>query len=96
MGPSFRSGGFSVLGPTKPIMLREVANEQQLSQNPLFSRKNPHIGHWNEVCKASMTATEDNERSSEPAEVVEFDGILLDMDGTIIDSTDAIVKYWQL
>ena len=43
-----------------------------------------------------MIATEVMEHPSKPAEVVEFDGILLDMDGTIVDSTDAIVKYWQL
>lgn len=24
-----------------------------------------------------------------------FAGILLDLDGTIVDSTDAIVKHWQ-
>ena len=29
-------------------------------------------------------------------ETVPVDGILFDMDGTIIDSTDAIVKYWHL
>lgn len=32
---------------------------------------------------------------SAPAEVVEFSALLFDMDGTIIDSTPAIVKYWQ-
>ncbi|KAF4307208.1 hypothetical protein GTA08_BOTSDO05059 [Botryosphaeria dothidea] len=31
---------------------------------------------------------------SAPPEVHQFAGILLDMDGTIIDSTDAIVKHW--
>ena len=25
---------------------------------------------------------------------VTFDGFLFDMDGTIIDSTDAVVKHW--
>jgi len=28
------------------------------------------------------------------AEVFAFAGILFDMDGTIVDSTDAIVKHW--
>ncbi|MCJ1401127.1 hypothetical protein MMC11_004339 [Xylographa trunciseda] len=30
-----------------------------------------------------------------PAEIHSFAGILLDMDGTLIDSTEAIVKHWQ-
>lgn len=30
-----------------------------------------------------------------PAEVHDFAALLFDMDGTIIDSTDAIVKYWH-
>ncbi|KAJ5301871.1 hypothetical protein PENANT_c002G02505 [Penicillium antarcticum] len=32
---------------------------------------------------------------SAPAQVQEFDGVLSDFDGTIIDSTDAIVKHWH-
>jgi Predicted phosphatase/phosphohexomutase len=32
---------------------------------------------------------------SAPAETVVFDGLLFDMDGTIIDSTDAVVKHWE-
>jgi len=32
---------------------------------------------------------------SAPAEIVNFAALLFDMDGTIIDSTPAIVKYWQ-
>jgi glycerol 3-phosphatase-1 len=31
---------------------------------------------------------------SAPPETVTFDGLLFDMDGTIIDSTDAVVKHW--
>jgi len=30
-----------------------------------------------------------------PPEQVAFDGLLFDMDGTIIDSTDAVVKHWS-
>lgn len=30
-----------------------------------------------------------------PAETIECAGILFDMDGTIIDSTQAIIKHWQ-
>lgn len=30
-----------------------------------------------------------------PPEQVTFDGLLFDMDGTIIDSTDAVVKHWH-
>ena len=29
-------------------------------------------------------------------ERVNFDGLLFDLDGTIIDSTDAIIKHWHL
>jgi glycerol 3-phosphatase-1 len=32
---------------------------------------------------------------SAPAETVTFDGLLFDMDGTIIDSTNAVVKHWE-
>lgn len=30
-----------------------------------------------------------------PKQEVTFDGFLFDMDGTIIDSTDAVVKHWE-
>ena len=30
-----------------------------------------------------------------PTEVHSFAAVLVDMDGTIIDSTDAITKHWQ-
>lgn len=30
-----------------------------------------------------------------PPQEVSFDGFLFDMDGTIIDSTEAVVKHWQ-
>ncbi|KAK0618544.1 HAD-like protein [Bombardia bombarda] len=30
-----------------------------------------------------------------PPELVTFDGLLFDMDGTIIDSTNAVVKHWE-
>ncbi|KAJ4295866.1 DL-glycerol-3-phosphatase [Collariella sp. IMI 366227] len=30
-----------------------------------------------------------------PPETVTFDGLLFDMDGTIIDSTNAVVKHWE-
>ena len=33
---------------------------------------------------------------TQPTDIVPFGGMLFDMDGTLIDSTDAIVKYWQL
>lgn len=41
-----------------------------------------------------MPHHEDNNFSA-AAEVVELSALLFDMDGTIIDSTPAIVKYWQ-
>jgi glycerol 3-phosphatase-1 len=30
-----------------------------------------------------------------PPQLVTFDGLLFDMDGTIIDSTDAVEKHWH-
>ena len=30
-----------------------------------------------------------------PAQIYSFAGLLFDMDGTIVDSTDAIVKHWH-
>lgn len=41
-----------------------------------------------------MPHHEDNDFSA-PAEVHDFAALLFDMDGTIIDSTDAIVKHWH-
>lgn len=41
-----------------------------------------------------MPHHEDNNFSA-PAEVVDFSALLFDMDGTIIDSTPAIVKHWH-
>ena len=32
---------------------------------------------------------------SAPPEQATFDGFLFDMDGTIIDSTEAVVKHWN-
>jgi glycerol-1-phosphatase len=32
---------------------------------------------------------------SAPPLQVSFDGFLFDMDGTIIDSTEAVVKHWH-
>lgn len=32
---------------------------------------------------------------SVPAEMHDFSGLLFDMDGTIIDSTPAIIKHWH-
>ena len=43
---------------------------------------------------AIMPHHEDNNFSA-PPEQHEFSALLFDMDGTIIDSTDAIVKYWR-
>ncbi len=45
-------------------------------------------------------ATFDSEQAPEmgftaPPVRVTFEGFLFDMDGTIIDSTDAVVKHWQ-
>ena len=41
-----------------------------------------------------MPHHEDNNFSA-AAEVADFSALLFDMDGTIIESTPAIVKYWQ-
>ena len=30
-----------------------------------------------------------------PSQSIKFDGLLFDMDGTIIDSTAAVVKHWH-
>lgn len=38
---------------------------------------------------------QDANNFSAPAEELDFTALLFDMDGTIIDSTPAIVKYWH-
>ena len=32
---------------------------------------------------------------SAPEQIIEVQGVLTDFDGTIIDSTDAIIKHWH-
>lgn len=36
-----------------------------------------------------------SENYNAPPETVKFSGLLFDMDGTIIESTAAIVKHWH-
>lgn len=38
---------------------------------------------------------EDEDNFTALAEEHEFNALLFDMDGTIIDSTDAVIKYWH-
>ena len=42
-----------------------------------------------------MQLLEETQAFTGPPEIYKFAGILLDMDGTIVDSTDAIVKHWH-
>ena len=42
-----------------------------------------------------MQLLEETPAFTGPPEIYKFAGILLDMDGTIVDSTDAIVKHWH-
>jgi hypothetical protein len=59
-----------------------------------FSLKNNHLNLklLTSAKTASMGSLPDY---SLPAEQVSFSGFLFDMDGTIIDSTPAIVKHWH-
>lgn len=42
-----------------------------------------------------MPSIDDGPAFTSPAETHYFEGLLFDMDGTIIDSTNAIVKHWH-
>lgn len=42
-----------------------------------------------------MRVLDEKPTFTEKAQIVSFDGFLFDMDGTIVDSTDAIVKHWH-
>jgi len=42
-----------------------------------------------------MASFENAEMLRSPSETYTFHGLLFDMDGTIVDSTDAIVKHWH-
>ena len=42
-----------------------------------------------------MGSIEQTPSFSAPPEAITFDGLLFDMDGTIIDSTNAVVKHWE-
>lgn len=48
-----------------------------------------------DACAAIMLPGPDQTAFRAPLERHEFKGILLDLDGTIIDSTAAIVKHWH-
>lgn len=41
------------------------------------------------------TTADINPSFTAPPQQVAFDGFLFDMDGTIIDSTEAVVKHWH-
>jgi len=43
----------------------------------------------------TMTSSLDSANFSAPPHILEVEGVLTDFDGTIIDSTDAIVKHWH-
>jgi hypothetical protein len=45
--------------------------------------------------KESMGSSTNNEPFSAPPVQADFDGILFDMDGTLVDSTSAVVKHWH-
>ena len=42
-----------------------------------------------------MPLLEESPAFTGPPEIHTFAGVLFDMDGTIVDSTDAIVKHWH-
>ncbi|KAK4168624.1 HAD-like domain-containing protein [Cladorrhinum sp. PSN259] len=42
-----------------------------------------------------MGSIETNYSFTAPSQTVHFDGLLFDMDGTIIESTPAVVKHWE-
>jgi len=42
-----------------------------------------------------MAPSLDSANFSAPPHILEVEGVLTDFDGTIIDSTDAIVKHWH-
>jgi len=44
--------------------------------------------------RVTMPLLEGNLSLTDKSEILAFAGILFDMDGTIVDSTDAIVKHW--
>ncbi len=61
--------------------------ESQLSYAPKIHHYS--LSHYNQF---TMGASEPS--YSLPPQQVTFDGILFDMDGTIIDSTPAVIKHW--
>ena len=77
----------------------KTTNDRHDTQNSTFARSTSytateHTPLDRERIKTTMPHHEDNNFSA-PAEIVDFSALLFDMDGTIIDSTPAIVKYWQ-
>jgi hypothetical protein len=62
-------------------------------ERAIYSQGSPNKKE-NHSLPLKMPHHEENNFSA-PAQVVDFSALLFDMDGTIIDSTPAIVKYWQ-
>lgn len=68
-------------------ILFEMHNNSSLSSS---CPQLPSITHFNSLDQHSNMA----DYSLPPVQVA-FDGFLFDMDGTIIDSTAAVVKHWH-
>lgn len=64
--------------------------------NPLPTKKEHRPTAENTLASCNITTTMGSQPqySQEPIRVA-FDGFLFDMDGTIIDSTPAVIKHWH-
>ena len=58
-----------------------------------------HIDRYSQISHSDystpMAGTKLGGSFTSPIQHLQFVGILLDMDGTIVDSTDAVIKHWQ-
>ena len=66
-----------------PLRRSTNTDQQRYNTNKMGSTES---SNGNVVVEGDYTA---------PAVQVTFDGLLFDMDGTIIDSTAAVVKHWN-
>lgn len=86
--------GHAALAFEFPDSISSLISQPRLSTTQILLGNLLYIEGFELLSRSKMTQTSGNAFAA-PSEVHEFDILLFDMDGTIIDSTAAIIKYWR-